>query len=154
MGKALIAGSILFVTIGLAGVIGAPYLMKFVTPPALGVFTTWLLPAVVIGAIPFVILGYQITDDAILIRRLFWTTNLSRSGLKSAEVMPEAMKGSLRLFGNGGGFSFAGFYWNKTLGNYRAFVTNPKRPVVLRYSFKTIVVSPDNPEDFVKELSA
>jgi len=152
-GKALITGSVLFVAIGFAGGIGMPYLMKFVTPRALAVFTTWLLPAMVIGAVPFVIRGYQITEDAILIRRLFWTTRLSRIGLKSAEVMPGALKGSLRLFGNGGAFSFTGWYWNKTLGNYRAFVTDQERPVVLRYSLKTIILSPGEPEEFVKNLS-
>jgi hypothetical protein len=33
------------------------------------------------------------------------------------------MNKSLRACGNGGGFSFTGWYWSKSLGSYRAFVT-------------------------------
>ncbi len=43
------------------------------------------------------------------------------------------MRGSLRLFGNGGMFSITGLYRNRALGNYRAFVTDLKKTVVLRF---------------------
>lgn len=62
------------------------------------------------------------------------------------------MRASLRTFGNGGGFSFTGRYWNKRLGSYRAFVTNPARSVVLRWQDRTVVVSPASPEEFVREV--
>lgn len=117
-------------------------------------FAQWLLPVIVLGCLPFMIRGYAITEDAILIRRLFWTTRLDRNGLKSAESVPKAMKGSLRTCGNGGGFSFTGWYWSKPLGFYRAFVTDLNRTVVLRFVNRTVVVSPGEPEEFVKELSA
>lgn len=110
--------------------------------------------AIVLGCLPFMILGYSITDDAILIKRLLWTTRLERRGLKSAEVIPHAMKKSLRTFGNGGGFSFTGWYWNKPLGSYRAFVTDLEKTVVLRFQGRTVVVSPSDPQAFVNELSA
>ena len=64
------------------------------------------------------------------------------SGLESAEVEPDAMRGSLRTFGNGGAFSFTGFYYNKRLGSYRAYVTDPRRTVVLRYANRRVVLSP------------
>jgi hypothetical protein len=113
----------------------------------------WALPVIVLCCLPFMIRGYAITDDAILIRRLFWTTRLDRAGLRSAEVIPKAMHKSLRTCGNGGGFSFAGWYWNKSLGFYRAFVTDLNRTVVLRFGKRTVVVSPDEPEDFVEHLN-
>jgi hypothetical protein len=97
--------------------------------------------------------GYAIADDAILIRRLFWTTRLDRNGLKSAEFVAKVMNKSLRTCGNGGGFSFTGWYWNKSLGFYRAFVTDLNRTVVLRFGTRTVVVSPEDPEDFVEELN-
>jgi len=127
--------------------------MRAITPVGLAAFATWILPTFVLGLLPFIIRGYEITPDSLLIRRLFWTTRLSRSGLQSAEVVPGAMKGSLRLCGNGGGFAFTGWYRNKALGNYRAFVTDLKNTVVLRYATKTIVVSPGDAEGFVKELA-
>lgn len=100
----------------------------------------------------FVIRGYTITPDAILVHRLLWSTRLPRMGLQSAAPDPEAMCKSMRTCGNGGFFSFTGFYRNKKLGPYRALVTDPRRAVVLRYPGRTIVVSPDDPAEFARSL--
>jgi len=76
------------------------------------------------------------------------------AGLQSATFTPDVMRRSLRLFGNGGMFSITGWYRNSALGTYRAFVTDLKNTVVLRFATqKTIVVSPENPEAFAAELS-
>jgi len=101
----------------------------------------------------FTIRGYTISSDAILVHRLLWATRLPRVGLESAQVEPDAMRGSLRTFGNGGAFSFTGFYYNKSLGSYRAYVTDPRRAVVLRYTTRRVVVSPASPDDFVSDLA-
>jgi len=100
----------------------------------------------------FVVRGYRITPDAILVRRSFWSTRLPRAGLSLAVCEPNAMRGSLRTFGNGGAFSFTGWYWNRRLGAYRAFVTDLRRTVVLRYRDRAVVLSPKDPEEFVRDL--
>jgi hypothetical protein len=115
-----------------------------------------------IGALPlllagvcslFAIRGYTLTPDAILVHRLFWTTELSRQGLSVARVQPNAMNSSIRIFGNGGFYSFSGYYWNRALGTYRAFVTDHHRTVVLTFgSRRPVVLSPDAPEQFVRDL--
>ena len=113
-----------------------------------------LLPLLILsGTALFTIRGYTITSDAILVHRLLWSTPLPRVGLESARVEPDAMQGSIRTFGNGGAFSFSGFYYNKRLGSYRAFVTDPRRAVVLRYATRRVVLSPGMPEEFVHELA-
>jgi hypothetical protein len=101
----------------------------------------------------FVVRSYAIEFNELLIRRLLWTTHLPLAGLQSAEVVPDVMRGSLRLFGNGGMFSITGLFRNRALGNYRAFVTDLKKTVVLRFPKRTVVVSPENPEQFVAEIS-
>ena len=101
----------------------------------------------------FTIRGYSIGSDCILVQRLLWSTALPRAGLQSAQVEPDAMRGSIRTFGNGGAFSFTGFFYNKRLGNYRAYVTDPRRTVVLRYAKRRVVLSPAAPEDFVHDLA-
>ena len=112
-----------------------------------------LLPlAIVLASAPFTIRGYTVTPDVLLVHRLFWTTRLSLAGLESAQVEPEAMRGSIRTFGNGGLFSFTGFYYNRLLGAYRAFVTDPRQAVVLRFPKRKVVVSPGVPEKFVRDL--
>ncbi len=112
-----------------------------------------LLPlAIILGAAPFTIRGYTITADAILVHRLCSATRLPLQGLQSARAEPNAMRGSLRTFGNGGLFSFSGRYWSKHLGAYRALVTDPRRTVVLRYADRAVVISPASPEQFVRDL--
>jgi hypothetical protein len=100
----------------------------------------------------FLVRGYRITPDAILVLRPGWTTRLPRAGLLFAEAAPDAMRGSIRLCGNGGFFAFTGLFWNRTLGRHRAFVTDPARTVVLRYAPRTVVISPADPAVFVSEL--
>jgi hypothetical protein len=104
-------------------------------------------------ALLFVIRGYVVTADTILVKQLFWNTRLSRSGLKSATFSPGALAGSLRTCGNGGFYSFSGWYQNREIGPYRAFMTDRDRAVVLRWEGRTIVVSPGDPEGFVRALN-
>lgn len=152
-GKSLIVVSSLFVVITVAFFLAAASKRPYITPGFVAQCAQWLLPIIVLCCLPFMIRGYVITDDAILIRRLFWNTRLDRAGLKSAAVVPRAMNKSLRTCGNGGGFSFTGWYWSKPLGFYRAFVTDQDRTVVLRFEKKRVVVSLGEPEDFVKKLN-
>ncbi len=108
--------------------------------------------AIASGSALFVVRGYVVTADLITVRRLGWATQLPRAGLQSAQVLPDAMRGSIRTFGNGGLFSFSGCFHSKTLGAYRAYVTDPHRTVVLRFRDRTVVVSPDDPAEFVGTL--
>ena len=108
--------------------------------------------ALVVGCALFTIRGYSLTSDTILIHRLFWSTRLPLAGIQSADFQPDAMRGAWRTCGNGGFFSFTGFYRNRLLGAFRAFVTDPRRAVVLRYSQRTVVLSPSDPEIFVHDV--
>ena len=119
-------------------------------------FGFWLalLPlALIVTAALFVIRGYSITHDSILIHRLFWNTRLSRKDMQSVSIEPNALRGTIRTFGNGGLYSFTGWYHNTRLGSFQAFATDSIRTVVLRYENKTIVLTPDNQDTFVQELS-
>ncbi len=112
-----------------------------------------LLPvAIILTAAVFTIRGYTITPDEVLVHRLFWSTHLPLASLQSAEVAPDIMRGGIRMFGNGGLFSFSGWFRNRALGSYRSFVTDPHRTVVLRYSARPVVVSPSAPDDFVHAI--
>ena len=115
----------------------------------------WPIPLVSLGlALLWTIRGFEVTDEAVLVQRLVWKTRLPLEGVQSAEYSPNAMKGSLRTCGNGGAFSFSGFYWSRALGSYRAYVTDLSRTVVLRYAKRTVVLSPAEPEAFVAEVLA
>jgi len=108
--------------------------------------------AIVFGGALFTIRGYTITPEAILVHGLFWTTRLPLAELQSAQFKPDAMRWSIRTFGNGGLFSFSGCFRNRALGAYRALVTDPHRTVVLRFPTRTVVVSPSAPDEFIHDL--
>ncbi len=150
-------GRFLKVTTGLSSLI-------LVVMAAIGAFagpcnnTIWIVAMVAIplsilfAAGLFTIRGYALTSDTLLIRRLFWNTRVGLSGLQSVTKDAEAMSQSTRRWGNGGMFSVTGKFENDRLGSYRAFVTDPARCVVLRFSDRTVVVTPGQPDDFVSAL--
>lgn len=113
-----------------------------------------LLIVALLVCVPFVIRSYTITHEGILIRRLWWNTVLPRDTLVSAEVVPNAMSKSLRTCGNGGLFSFTGFYWSKQIGHYKAYVNDLNRTVVVRTKKRTAVLSPDDPQAFAAAVNA
>jgi len=111
------------------------------------------IPALtVILTLFFIIRKYEIQDNKLLIYRLGWKKVIDLSNLETAEFDPKAVKGSIRLFGNGGLFAFSGIYRNKKLGNYRIFATDFKKSVVLKTKEKIYIVTPENPENFVEKV--
>jgi hypothetical protein len=130
-------------------------------PVLIGVFvaTQPSLPAAVLlmGMPPLIaaeafagrVRGYTLAEDAITVRRGLWNTRLALDGLRSVTGDVDAMRGSFRVFGNNGLFSITGRFWNRKLGWYRAFATDPSRAVVLRYPKRTIVITPHDPQHFI-----
>lgn len=104
-------------------------------------------------AVPFAIRGFTLAEDALYVRRLGWRSRIDLTGLRGVEVDREAMARSVRTFGNGGLFCFAGAYRNRRLGAYRAFATDPALAVVLRFERRIVVVTPARPRDFAAALA-
>ena len=99
--------------------------------------------AVLFGALPFMVRGYVLTEDNLEVRRLGWRTLLPLAGLVTVTGEPDGMRGTVRLFGNGGLFGISGWYWNRRFGRFRAFATDPARVVLLRYrDGRNVVVTP------------
>lgn len=96
--------------------------------------------------------GYVLAGDTLQVQRLGWQTRLSLQDLQSADYRPYAMRRSLRLLGNGGLFSFTGQFRNAELGRYRAFVTDLEHTVVLTFPDRKIVLSPEQPGEFVDRV--
>jgi len=109
--------------------------------------------AVLLVAAIFSVRGYAIAGQTLQIQRLGWITSISLTELQSAEVIPSAMRNSLRTWGNGGLFGFVGRFRNAELGPYQAFATDLERTVVLTFPTRKIVLSPENPDEFVASVS-
>jgi hypothetical protein len=113
-----------------------------------------ILPMLILViALFFMVRGYIVTADEIIVQRLLWSTRFERTKLQSATIEPDALRGSIRLFGNGGLFSFTGVFRSPKLGRYRAYVTDPARTVILRFAERIAVVSPEDPDAFVRDVS-
>ena len=95
---------------------------------------------------------YRLTRDELLVERRNRHTRFALAGLTDATVDPAAMAWSLKVAGNDGVGAITGWYWNKRLGRFRALVTDRRRAVVLRWPGRCLVVSPERPEEFVREV--
>lgn len=100
----------------------------------------------------FSVTGYVVDGGDLYIQRLLWRTRLSIDGLSRIWVDPSACKGSMRIFGNGGLFSFTGLYQSPMLGRYRLFATDLTRSVVLVLPKRVIVITPATPQALVDHL--
>lgn len=108
--------------------------------------------AVALIALLFVVVGYEVDANELRVRRLLWTTTLRLKGVNHLWQDPEVVKGSLRVIGNGGLFSFSGVFWSKRLGRYRIFATDLKRCVVLVPTDRVVVVTPADPDAFIQHI--
>jgi hypothetical protein len=106
--------------------------------------------AVLVGALVFMVRGYVLTATRIEVRRLGWSTILPFAGLIAVTGEPQGLRGSLRLFGNGGLFAISGWFWNRRIGRFRAYATDPERAVLLRYrDGNQVVVTPHDVQHFI-----
>jgi hypothetical protein len=117
----------------------------------------WLaiLPlAILLASALFAVRGFRIESGSVVVERLLWSSTLPLQGLRAARADRDAFRQSARTFGNGGAFAFTGWYAHPALGEFRAFVTDRDRAVVLEWPHEKVVLSPDAPDEFVREISA
>src|SRR2546428_7819410 len=82
----LLGVSFIGTTVALAN---APFLAK--------VATIFIPLAILAGTLPFMIRGYVLRDDELLIKRLGWRNRVPLNTVVSATPDPEAIRGSIRI---------------------------------------------------------
>ena len=123
--------------------------------PAIARYSLVITPVLtLLVSAAFVVRGYELAPGMLIVQRLGWATRIPLAGLKTAVIDPEAMASSVRIFGNGGLFVISGLFRNNALGMYRAYVTDLRLAIVMRWADRTIVISPDAPEAFLEQLRA
>lgn len=114
--------------------------------PAIGMALVFVL------CIPFMVTSYELKEGELIIQRVGWANRIPFGDIRSAWHDPSALSWAIKRFGNDGFLAMHGTFRNKKLGKFRAFVTDGKRAVVLDLIDRTIVISPDDPNEFLQSL--
>lgn len=96
--------------------------------------------------------GYALSGNSLLIRRLIWSTRIPLDGLESIDLKTNPFCWAIRIFGNPGIFAVSGLFYHRTLGRFRAFVTDKRHACVLNFASGRIAVSPGDQRLFLKTL--
>ena len=143
-------GTTVLVVVGIFAYRGIPMVSGVAHTVGLGIVLALVLS--LFGSILFAVTGYALEEDALHIERPLFSTRVPLRGLQRLWLDPGACKGSLRVFGNGGLYSFTGFYRNKRLGSYRLFGTDLSQSVVLLLPPRVIVITPADPDAFIAHM--
>ncbi len=101
-------------------------------------------------------LDYKITNEELIIHRLFKSIHIPRKNIVSAEsVDKEMISWSLRTMGVGGLFGYYGRFMNYRIGNMIWYATRKDRAVLIRtVGDEKIILTPDEPEQFLVALNS
>lgn len=112
-----------------------------------------LIPLIVLWlSILFIVRGYTVDSSGLSVKRLLTATRIPLMELRRVWADANVCKGSVRVFGNGGLFSFSGWFYSRRLGRYRLFATDFRNAVVLRFPDRAVVISPETPGALIEHL--
>lgn len=122
-------------------------------PAFLWVMAALMLAGIVSSAVYYV-LNYEVTNDALVVRKLFSKYTLKKISIRNVEILPKGALGfSWMIPGTGNVLALNGDYTNRRIGQTTWFRTRTDKIVMITTSSsRKIIVSPDEPERFVAEL--
>lgn len=120
----------------------------------------WLLPASVVVILLTACIaramaprGYAVNDVELVIDRALRPIKIPLREIKKVKLLEDGLLGrSARLLGTSGFYGHYGLFWNSKLGRFRAYATRLNRLAAVRTQITLFVLSPEDPEDFVKTL--
>jgi hypothetical protein len=99
--------------------------------------------------------GYRISGGALIVRRLIGSVRIPLEGLRLARAATgDDLAGAIRVWGNGGLFGYYGIYRTTALGDCNWYVSSRKNAVVIVTGTRTVVVSPDDGEGFLRAIGS
>ncbi|MBK6825743.1 MAG: hypothetical protein IPG86_02120 [Chitinophagaceae bacterium] len=101
-------------------------------------------------------ISYSITDKSVIIHRLLSDKTIARNNIKSVELFINGeLNFAVRTFGVGGLFGYFGKFFKGSIGNMNWYATRRNKIVLIRtYESENIVVTPDDYQNFMRELTA
>ena len=115
---------------------------------------TALLAAVVLGCYLRAPVAYDLTGNQLTVR--FRLGEKVFAPVTRCSVLSARLSWGVRLWGNGGLFAATGIFWNKVYGVYRAYVTSARYSdyVLVETPTRNVLISPENPSEFVRAWSS
>lgn len=98
--------------------------------------------------------AYRIEKSAVVIERPIGDVSIPFTSVRSVTPMDECIGGSWKTLGNSGLFGIYGTFYNKKLGHFRMYAQRTSAAVILHTDREPIVVTPDDRERFIRELTA
>lgn len=97
---------------------------------------------------------YSIAGKELVVHRPFANIKINITTIKSAVIIDRGSISAARIFGSGGFFGYWGSFANYSLGKMTWYVTRRDTAVLVEtVAGKKIVLSPDQPEQFVQHLT-
>lgn len=123
--------------------------------PAGSVLSVTLASAVVLFSLLYRPLNYALTDEYLIVHRLFRDVTIKRKDIKSIrQLRKDELKGTLRLFGVGGFFGYFGFFGNYKLGDMTWYLTRRDTAILIETTTgRKIILSPDEPAIFTEQFN-
>ncbi|HXZ43440.1 MAG TPA: PH domain-containing protein [archaeon] len=143
-------GTALLAVVGIAAYRAIPPASGFTH--SFGLAIALVFPAILAGSLMFMVRGYSVDGSTLVVERLCSFTRIPLGGVRRVFADPTVCKGSVRLIGNAGLFSFTGLYQSKALGRYRLFATDFSRSVVIVLLKGVVVITPQSPAAFIEHV--
>lgn len=136
-------------------IIAIPFI--FLQPAERGdevILTPILLFIIDAGVFIFRPISYTITDQEVMVNRLWKSVIINRKDIQSVEILDKDFsKRTIRTFGVGGMWGYFGKFIHNIVGTMTWYVTRRDKMVLVRLiDGKKVVLSPDDLEGFVQNL--
>ena len=118
------------------------------------ILTPIFLFIIELGVFIFRPISYTITDQEIIVNRLWKSIIINRKDVQNVEILEKDFsKRTIRTFGVGGMWGYFGKFIHDIIGAMIWYVTRRDKMVLLRLSDdKKVVLSPNDLEGFVENL--
>lgn len=121
---------------------------------ALPIYTTVGLVLIYLIAFAFRPVNYQLSGEQLIIQRPLTNVKIQREHIKSIVLLDKkTLYGTIRTLGVGGLFGYYGKFANGNLGIMTWYATRKDRAVLVQtIDNRKIIITPDDPDQFVKDF--